>query len=83
MRVRIPGTTVDVLEGYMRSVLEELGNKVHFIDAFECYHAMSGEVHCGTNAKRTPPELSPTFLDRWWDTGVYDPDYDTSYDPAS
>lgn len=44
---------------------------------------MSGEVHCGTNAVRTPPEEQVGFTARWWDAGNYDPDYDTSYDPAS
>jgi len=84
MRIKIPGNTVDVLEGYMKSVLEPFGPSVHFIDDFECYHALMGEVHCGTNAKREPPEEQGAFFtERWWDQGVYDPDYDTSYDPAS
>jgi Protein-arginine deiminase (PAD) len=83
MRLKIPGNTVDVLEGFMKSILESLGNTVHFIDDFECYHAMAGEVHCGTNAVRKPPEEHAGFTARWWDAGNYDPDYDTSYDPAS
>jgi hypothetical protein len=83
MRIRIPGNTVDVIEGYMKSILEPIGNTVHFIDDFESYHALMGEVHCGTNARRRPPEEHTGFKDRWWDKGIYDPDYDTSYDPAS
>jgi len=82
MRVRIPDKTIDVIEAYVLSVLEPLGNTVDFIEDFECYHEMMGEVHCGTNAKRMPPELDVSFSDRWWDAGVYDPDYDTSYDPT-
>ncbi len=82
MRVKIPDGTVDVIEAYMKSILEPLGNTVHFIENYESYHEMFGEVHCGTNAKRTPPELDSAFADRWWDAGVYDPDYDTSYDPT-
>ncbi len=77
-RVWIPESTVDLLEAYMISVLEPLGLTVHFIDDW-FYHAGMGEVHCGTNAKREPPELSTGV--RWWDT--YDPEYDTRYDPAS
>lgn len=82
MRVKIPDDTVDVFECYMKSILEPLGNNVHFIENFESYHALSGEVHCGTNVKRDPPELDAAFKSRWWDKGVYDPDYDTSYDPS-
>ncbi|MFQ5591931.1 MAG: protein-arginine deiminase family protein, partial [Phycisphaerae bacterium] len=81
MHVRIPGDTVDVFEMYMKSILEAIGNTVHFVDDFESYHEQWGEVHCGTNAKRKPPELHSGFTSRWWDSGVYDPDYDTTYDP--
>ncbi len=82
-RINIPdNNTVDVFEVYMKSILEHIGNTVHFIEDFESYHEMSGEVHCGTNAKRTPPEREQGFAARWWDRGVYDPDYDTSYNPA-
>lgn len=81
-RITIPDNTVDVIEVYMLSVLQNLGNTVHFIENFESYHADMGEVHCGTNAARQPPEQNPGFMDRWWDRGVYDPDYDTTYDPA-
>jgi outer membrane protein OmpA-like peptidoglycan-associated protein len=83
MRIHIPLPTIDVIEGYMLSILEGAGNTVHFIDDFECYHALKGEVHCGTNAKRRPPEETASFTDRWWDVSVYDPDYDTSYDPSA
>ena len=83
MRIRIPDNTVDVIEGFMKSILEPIGNTVHFIDDFESYHEQMGEVHCGTNAKRKPPEEHAGFTARWWDAGNYDPDYDTSYDPAA
>jgi protein-arginine deiminase len=36
------------------------GVKLKFIDDFETYHEWEGEIHCGTNSKRKPPE------DRWW-----------------
>lgn len=76
-RVWIPDSTVDVVEVYMRSVLEPHGLTLHFIDDFHAYHAQYGEVHCGTNAKRAPMEL--TRPERWWQ--FYDPDYDVSYSP--
>jgi hypothetical protein len=78
VRVWIPEPRVDLLEAYVLSVLEPLGLTVHFIDDW-FYHVRKGEVHCGTNAKRRPPELDSGR--RWWDD--YDPDYDTGYDPAS
>ncbi len=83
MRVKIPDGTVDIIEAYMKSILEPLGNTVHFIENFECYHEQYGEVHCGTNAKRNPPELDPAFTDRWWNSGVYDPDFEADYFPDS
>lgn len=77
-RVWIPEKTVDLLEAYMLSVLKPLGLTVHFIDDW-FYHAGSGEVHCGTNAMREPPELK--IKERWWDG--YDPERDTTYDPKA
>ena len=81
MKIKIPDNTVDVFEAYMKSILEAIGNTVHFIENFESYHAQWGEVHCGTNAKRRPPELDKSFGARWWDAGNYDPDIDKSYTP--
>lgn len=34
---------------------------VHFIDDFCTYHALAGEIHCGTNSEREPP------TDKWWE----------------
>jgi protein-arginine deiminase len=31
-----------------------------FIDDFKTYHMLYGEIHCGTNSQRKPPE------DHWW-----------------
>lgn len=39
------------------------GRRVKFIDDWDSYHELSGEVHCGTNALRTPFTVS-----RWWHT---------------
>lgn len=36
------------------------GVTLHFIDDFITYHALQGEIHCGTNSKRKGP------LDRFW-----------------
>lgn len=80
-RLFIPDDRVDVLEVYMRSVFEAEGCTVHFIDDWNAYHIAMGEVHCGTNVIRTPPELEAGFTARWWDR--YDPEIDLSYDPSS
>lgn len=33
---------------------------VHYVDDFATYHALAGEIHCGTNSERTPPN------GEWW-----------------
>jgi hypothetical protein len=80
MRIRIPRDTVDVLEAYMLSVLSPEGQNLHFISEFESLHAFFGEVHCGTNSIHRNPEADAAFTARWWDKGVYDPNYDTNYE---
>ncbi len=79
MRIRIPDDTVDVMEAYLISVLEPTGNSVHFVSSFETLHSLSGEVHCGTNTIRRNPEFAAEFKTRWWDKGIYDPDFDATY----
>lgn len=48
------------LEQTVTSLLEPLGLQCTFIDDFESYHEMLGEVHCGTNVRRKP------FVFKWW-----------------
>jgi hypothetical protein len=69
-RLWIPEPTVDLIECFLRSVLEPLGQRVHFIDDWE-YHQSEGEVHCGTNALRRPPST------KWWEH--YDPSLNLRY----
>lgn len=38
------------------------GENIHYIDDWDSYHVLSGEVHCGTNLKRTN-----SAADDWWD----------------
>ena len=42
----------DLFQKPMRSSLEPLGLRLHFVDIWEPYHVRSGEIHCGTNAIR-------------------------------
>lgn len=37
--------------------------EVHWLDAWDVYHINLGEVHCGTNQRRTPSESAR----RWWE----------------
>lgn len=48
----------DAFEAIM---MDRIGNNVSFIDDWSTYHLAYGEVHCGTNVKRTPPAVN------WWD----------------
>ncbi len=57
---------VDIFEAYMEVQLRHLGLTVHFVDDWDWYHAGEGEIHCGTNARRLPPELTRSA--RWWDS---------------
>ncbi|MEL6713450.1 MAG: protein-arginine deiminase family protein, partial [Planctomycetota bacterium] len=41
----------------------KLKRRVRFVDDWLPYFTMQGDVHCGTNARRTPPEST-----RWWHT---------------
>jgi protein-arginine deiminase len=37
------------------------GFTVRFIDDWDEYHCYYGEIHCGTNVKRTPSGIN------WWE----------------
>jgi hypothetical protein len=67
-RIFIPENNVDLLEAFLQVTLMRLGLKVHFIDDWNDYHRMDGEVHCGTNALRVPPQTESTYVGtKWWD----------------
>jgi protein-arginine deiminase len=54
----------DPFEDDVRSKLTALGygaGQIRFVDVYDTYHRLLGEVHCGTNSKRTP---DPT---PWWE----------------
>jgi protein-arginine deiminase len=50
----------DIWAEAIRTPLERLGVKVHFVDIWEPYHTRAGEIHCGTNAIRRPARAD------WW-----------------
>jgi protein-arginine deiminase len=51
----------DAFAASIRTVLTNLGVKVHFVDVWESYHTRLGEIHCGTNAIRRIKEPA------WWE----------------
>ena len=67
-RIWIPEDNVDLLEAYVFVKLGDIGLTVHWIDDWDVYHRMLGEVHCGTNVVRMPPEAASSFSGPyWWD----------------
>ncbi|MBL8768645.1 MAG: hypothetical protein JNL94_14810, partial [Planctomycetes bacterium] len=42
----------DVFQEAIRQALSGCDVDVAFVDAWDAYHSMGGEVHCGTNAFR-------------------------------
>lgn len=50
------------LEVEVERLLEPLGLVCHFVDTWENYHILGGEIHCGTNVWRHPSNY------HWWET---------------
>ncbi|XP_051844373.1 protein-arginine deiminase type-1-like isoform X2 [Antechinus flavipes] len=48
------------LEQKVQDLLHPLGLKCTFIDDYQSYHVLMGEIHCGTNVRRKP------FSFKWW-----------------
>jgi hypothetical protein len=67
-RIWIPEDNVDLFEACTQILLEDIGLTVHWIDDWETYHRQFGEIHCGTNVVRTPPEAASGYTGPyWWD----------------
>jgi protein-arginine deiminase len=52
---------VDAFKADINPKLAAIGNTVHYVDDWDVYHAMMGEIHCGTGTVRTP-----SFGGKWW-----------------
>ena len=52
---------VDIFKKEADTVLTALGCTTHYVDDFQSYHVLKGEVHCGTNSRRRPPAAN------WWE----------------
>ena len=53
----------DIFADEMTQTFKARGITVHFIEDWNLYHRLEGEVHCGSNALRTPPTA------KWWESG--------------
>jgi len=53
----------DIFEAHLVEAFAPYGINVHFIEDWNLYHRLSGEVHCGTNTTRVVPDA-----DRWWES---------------
>jgi len=54
---------IDVMETQFESAFETVEMNVHWVEDWDLYHALLGEVHCGSNATREIPQV------KWWETG--------------
>lgn len=68
------GPRVDGIDVFERAFAEAVGSSrdVRFVDDWLVYHEMSGEVHCGTNVRRSAP-IGPkwwTLRPRGWDASI-------------
>ena len=53
----------DIFKTQMEQALAPDGITVRWVDDWNLYHRLAGEVHCGTNATRAIPST------KWWETG--------------
>jgi protein-arginine deiminase len=54
----------DIFKTQMTQAFAKIGITVHFIEDWDLYHALEGEVHCGSNVLRAVPAG-----EKWWETG--------------
>ncbi len=61
------GPVLAGVDQFKQAVLDKLtllgysAGQIHFVDDYHTYHLQEGEVHCGTNSRRTPPTTA------WWE----------------
>jgi len=55
---------VDIFKKEMTDTFAKHGITVHYVENWNLYHRLGGEVHCGTNALRTAPADV-----KWWESG--------------
>lgn len=55
---------VDIFKKQLDDELAQNGITVHYVENWDLYHRLLGEVHCGTNALRVVPTGAS-----WWEAG--------------
>jgi protein-arginine deiminase len=53
----------DAMEKQFEEAYSTVGMNVRWVEDWDLYHRLLGEVHCGSNATREIPEV------KWWETG--------------
>jgi protein-arginine deiminase len=61
----------DIFEVQMSEAFAKVGITVHYIENWDLYHRLSGEVHCGTNTIRKVADT-----EKWWESGYLAPGED-------
>jgi len=51
----------DIFKTQMEDALKKVGVKVVWVEDWDLYHALTGEVHCGSNSRRDVPAD-----EKWW-----------------
>ena len=54
---------VDIFKDAFADSLRKIGITVDWVEDWDAYHRIYGEVHCGSNSTRKIPEV------RWWESG--------------
>ena len=54
----VNGAGEDIFEKIIKNTIQE---PVFFVDGWDAYHVLIGEIHCGTNVNRTIPD------EPWWE----------------
>ncbi|MSP24202.1 MAG: hypothetical protein EXR75_03360 [Myxococcales bacterium] len=55
---------VDIFKSQLTQALSPYGVTVYWVENWDLYHRLLGEVHCGTNATRAVPKTV-----HWWESG--------------
>ncbi|MFN7133331.1 MAG: protein-arginine deiminase family protein, partial [Myxococcales bacterium] len=53
----------DLFKDQLERALQPYGVTVHYVEDWNLYHRLAGEVHCGSNAARAIPSA------KWWESG--------------
>ncbi|HEY3446636.1 MAG TPA: protein-arginine deiminase family protein [Myxococcales bacterium] len=55
---------VDILKTQLTTELAKVGITPHWVENWDLYHVLDGEIHCGSNTTRQVPAT-----ERWWESG--------------